>query len=187
MFSDGGFINAIIVGLMHPYPPKLVRQIVSSPPDCAVKTSTPVVYVLCQRNRSYYRRNSESLSTKTGAAATNDDGTSDSEDSVSMSQGGLNPRSDKKSVLKKDLNLQTVRSRVESVDLTDVISSDSNVPEETNIFRNELLSILNNDPTETENEQLIGSVAALLLTILRVTLLFELVYISDTRVTIIIM
>ncbi|ETO20787.1 hypothetical protein RFI_16432, partial [Reticulomyxa filosa] len=55
VFSEGGFVNALIVALMHPNPPKLVNQLIECPPPNAVKPSVAVVRILCRR-RAYYRR-----------------------------------------------------------------------------------------------------------------------------------
>ena len=51
VFSHRGFVNAVVAPLLHPYPPKLVREIVNTPPKYAVKTSTPVMYNLCRTSR----------------------------------------------------------------------------------------------------------------------------------------
>lgn len=157
VFSDGGLINAIIVALMHPHPPQLVNQIVLSPPQVAVESSTPLHIVLCQK-RSYYRKNS-TASTSQPSTPVNE--TKDDEKE--------NKRSEvMEQVLAKDENNLKTRSRIESVEKMDVINEDSTLPEDTNMYRNELLNMLNSDPTQTENEQLIASATALILTIIRV-------------------
>ena len=161
VFSDGGLINAIIVALMHPYPPKLVNQIVLKPPQHAVESSIPVAHVLCQK-RSYYRKNSTTSTSQpsTPINEINDDGNNDEKD---------DKRSElMRQILDDDENDKVVRSRIESVEKMDIIAEDSNLPEESNMYRNELLNMLNSDPTQTENEQLIASAAALILTIIRV-------------------
>merc|ERR1711920_839179 len=72
-----------------------------------------------------------------------------------------------KDLLENDEQNKIQRSRIESVEKMDIIHEDSNLPEDTNMYRNGLLNMLNSDPTQTENEQLIASAAALILTIIR--------------------
>ena len=159
VFSDGGLINAIIVALMHPHPPQLVNQIVLSPPQVAVESSTPLHIVLCQK-RSYYRKNS-TASTSQPSTPINE--LNDVDDEKENKRSELMEQ-----VLANDENNQKIRSRIESVEKMDVINEDSNLPEDDNMYRNELLNMLNSDPTQTENEQLIASATALILTIIRV-------------------
>ena len=160
VFSDGGLINAIIVALMHPYPPKLVNQIVLSPPQVAVESSIPLHTVLCQK-RSYYRKNSSASSSQPSTPINELNDADEKEIQRKRSEA-------MEQVLANDENNQKVRSRIESVEKMDVIDEDSNLPEENNMYRDELLNMLNSDPTLTENEQLIASAAALILTIIRV-------------------
>lgn len=71
--------------------------------------------------------------------------------------------------LQSDFNLQNPRSKLPSSEsFVDVVESDSYLPEETNIYRNELVALFKSDPSNTEQEQLIASAAALILTLLRV-------------------
>ena len=154
VFSDGRLCNAIIVCLIHPYPPKLVNQIILQPPQHAVESSIPISHVLCQKT-SYFRKRSVS-----GPSTPQSECIEDQKDSH---------RSDiMKEILNNDENAKIQRSRIESVELMDIVHEDSVLPEDSNIYRNGLLNMLKSDPTQTENEQLIASAAALILTIIRV-------------------
>ena len=158
VFSDGGLINAVIVALMHPHPPKLVNQIVLQPPQKAVESSKPVAQVICIK-RAYY----------SSAPSTPANESVDYDLNIEEKEADNHHDSILQAVLDRDENIGRYRQkRIESVEKMDVIHEDSTLPEESNMFRNELLGMLDADPTQTENEQLIASAAALILTIIRV-------------------
>jgi len=168
VFSDGSLINAIIVALMHPYPPKLVNQIVLKPPQHAVESSIPIAAVLCQKRS--YRRDSNASSTSHSQPSTPK---TDVMDAKTDFNGSSEPHTNSKRsermqrILENDEQNKIQRSHIESVEKIDIIEEDSKQPEDINMYRNELLQMLASDPTLAENEQLIASAAALLLTILR--------------------
>ena len=169
VFSDGGLINAIIVALMHKHPPKLVNQIILSPPQHAVDTSIPVAHVLCQK-RSYYRKDSQPSTPILTPSKGDSNNLIDNINNLDNDEDDEQyiKKSHRQEVVDMDKQNQIQRSRIESVEKMDIINDESQFPEDINLYRNELLNMLNSDPTETENEQLIASAAALILTIIRV-------------------
>lgn len=106
VFPHSSLINSIVCSLLKPNPPKLVLYLVEYPPEFALQSATHVSDVLCSSTEVYTPRTACSRLLSDELFGDIDDVPSPVEDICPKVQ------SDDKEILKHDLNLLTVRSKV---------------------------------------------------------------------------